>query len=81
VGILVRLCGVARYRPKAFGELLRLLKSCPVNQLPMYAERAATAAKGSDREALGRLLQLRMKDLPKDSQRKRLMHVLKKLNP
>jgi len=79
VAILVRLCGVARYRPKAFGELLRMLKSSPVNQLPMYAERVATVSKGSDREALRRLLDLRVKDLQKDSQKKRLLKVLKGL--
>ena len=79
VGILTRLCGVKKHRPVAFAELTKLLKKCPVNQLPMYAEMSAASATGKDRAVLKRLLQLRMNDLEKDSQIKRLKRVLKLL--
>ncbi len=42
VGILVKLGSTERYAPHCFPLLLEQLKTCPNNQLPMYAEMSAT---------------------------------------
>ena len=40
VAILVKLCSVKQYAENVFVLLIELLKDCPTNQLPMYAENA-----------------------------------------
>ena len=40
VGILIKLSSLQQYSQNAFLLLLKQLKTCPTNQMPMYAENA-----------------------------------------
>lgn len=79
VNILIRLTEMAPYRSSAFPLLLEQLLTCPPNQLPMYAERSLSAIPAGDRVRFKEVLQTRLPDLDKESKRKRVEKVLKKL--
>jgi hypothetical protein len=55
------------------------LKFCPAKQLPQYAEKSVIAISDSNKQAFVELLEKRMKELEKDSQKKRIEKVLRKL--
>ena len=79
VGILVKLGSIERYTPHCFPLLLKQLKTCPNNQLPMYAEMSAKLVNGRNKEAFNGVVEARERDLAKESQRKRVARVLKKV--
>jgi hypothetical protein len=79
VGILVKLGSIERYAPHCFPLLLKQLKRCPNNQLPMYAEMSAKIVNDRNKEAFNRVVETRGRSLEKESQRKRLAKVLKKV--
>jgi hypothetical protein len=79
VGILVKLGSIKRYAPHCFPLLLKQLKTCPNNQLPMYAEMSARIVNHRNKEAFNRIVEGRGRGLAKESQRKRVARVLKKV--
>jgi hypothetical protein len=79
VGILIKLAANKARAKKTTALLLEILKSAPGNQIPMYAENACDAIGVSDRDAFRKILVRRMDGLEKESQKKRVAKVLRKL--
>lgn len=79
VGILVKLGSLKQYARDCFPLLIEQLKTCPHNQLPMYAETSTGVATDQNRKILRRILTQRLPDLEKESQKKRVRRVLKRL--
>lgn len=79
VGILITLCGEKAYRKDAFDLLLERLLKSPVNQLPMYAEHALPVIDASTKAAFLKVVSGRLVDMDKESKRKRVEKVIKKL--
>ena len=79
VGILTKLCAVKQYADDAFSLLLEQLATCPTNQLPMYAENAAPVISEKNKKAFVKLLQSRLDEIEKETKRKRVEKVIKKL--
>jgi hypothetical protein len=79
VGILVTLAGTERHAERCFPILLEQLETCPANQLPMYAEMSAPIVSHSNRKRFGSVLRARALALAKESQKKRVARVLKKV--
>jgi len=79
VGILIALCGHANYAPDAFPLLNEQLLRAPVNQLPMYAEQALEKVPAVYAPNLLSTLQGRLGDIDKESKRKRVEKVIRKL--
>jgi hypothetical protein len=79
VNILIDLCSFKPYAHNAFSLLLEQLHACPTNQLPMYAERAMPVISGKNKPALMKALGARLDDIEKDSKRKRVEKVMKRL--
>ena len=80
VGILVKLATLKQYADKCFPLLTEQLLACPNNQLPMYAEMALAAATDRNKAALEKALAKRLAGLDKESQKKRVRKVLKRLS-
>lgn len=79
VGILTKLGTLKEYADTCLPLLLEQLKTCPNNQLPMYAEMSLAMATPSTKPALCETLNERLPRLEKDSQKKRVAKVLKRL--
>ena len=79
VGILVKLGSTERYAPSCFPLLLEQLKTCPNNQLPMYVEMSAKIVNDCNKETFNRIVEARGRSLEKESQRKRVARILKKV--
>jgi hypothetical protein len=79
VGILVKLGSTERYASPCFPLLLEQLKICANNQLPMYAEMSARIVTDRNKEAFSRIVEARGRSLEKESQRKRVARILKKV--
>jgi hypothetical protein len=80
VNILISLTAVKKYRDKTFPLLMEQLMACPTNQLPMYAERSAPVVDPGLKERFIKVLSGRLDDIERDSGRKRVEKVIKKLN-
>ena len=79
VGILVKLGSTERYATPCFPLLLEQLKTCPNNQFPMYAEMSARIVTDRNKEAFNRIVEARGRSLEKESQRRRVARILKKV--
>jgi hypothetical protein len=79
VGILAQLSSVADYTETAFPLLMEQLKKCPSKQLPMYAEKSIIAINPTNQNQFVDLIQLRILEMDKDSQKQRLNKVVTKL--
>jgi len=79
VGILIKLAAHKEFQDDAFSLLLERLVSSPVNQLPMYAEKALPVVNENNKAAFSKILASRLPDIEKDSKRVRVEKVLKKL--
>ncbi len=79
VGILIKLAAHKEFQADAFSLLLERLVSSPVNQLPMYAEKALPVVNEHNKAAFSKILASRLPDIEKDSKRVRVEKVLKKL--
>lgn len=77
VSILCKLI-VAGQRTKALPPLFDMLRTAAINQLPSYAESAATII-GPDRAKLADLITARLPDVPQPAKRARFEKVLRKL--
>jgi hypothetical protein len=80
VGILIKLCSVKQYSDKTFTLLIGELKTAPTNQLPMYAENALPIITEKNKMIFIRTLSSRLDDIEKDTKRKRVEKVIKKVS-
>lgn len=80
VNILISLCSLKPYAAEAFSLLLEQLANSPVNQLPMYAEKALPVITDKSKAQFIKVLSSRLSDIEKDTKRKRVEKVIKKLS-
>ncbi|RJX39561.1 hypothetical protein D3P09_09090 [Paenibacillus pinisoli] len=80
VNILIKLCSIQAYADHAFNLLIEQLKSCPTNQLPMYAEKAISIVNASNKAHFIHTLSSRLDEIDKDTKRKRVEKVIKRLS-
>ncbi|MEK6336905.1 MAG: hypothetical protein AABM67_18425 [Acidobacteriota bacterium] len=79
VGILVKLAADKRFTKDALALLLDQFRSCATNQLPMYAENALAAIPDGAKGGFIKVLTARLRDIEKESKRKRVEKVIAKL--
>ena len=79
VGILVKLSTLRQYADECIPLLLEQLLTCPNNQFPMYAEMSLAVVNDKNKAALQKVMTRRLAGLEKESQRKRVAKVLKRL--
>ena len=79
VGILIKLCTITTYADDAFTLLNERLKTCPTNQLPMYAEQTLPIINDKNKATFKSTLLSRLDEIEKESKRKRVEKVLKKV--
>lgn len=79
VKILIELAKVSTYTKDAFALLMEQLLKCPTNQFPMYAELSLEIADEKNASVLRATLEGRLVEIEKESKRKRIEKVLKKL--
>ncbi|GGA05026.1 hypothetical protein GCM10008018_58750 [Paenibacillus marchantiophytorum] len=80
VNILIKLCAVEQYADHAFTLLIEQLKKCPTNQLPMYAENAISIVNEKNKALFIETLISRLDEIEKDTKRKRVEKLIKKLS-
>ena len=79
VGILVKLGTLKQYAAKCMPLLLEQLLASPNNQFPTYAEMSLALVNDKNRAALQKVMNRRLDGLEKESQKKRVAKVLKRL--
>lgn len=79
VAILIKLSSIPAYVDQTLPLLNEQMLSCPSNQLPMYAENALPVIGGAHKAEFVRTLTSRLGDFEKESKRKRVEKVLKRL--
>ncbi len=79
VTILIKLCTIKDYTDSTFSLLIEQLLKSAVNQLPMYAERAVSIVNGNNKTLFVNTLTTRLDDIEKESKRKRIEKVIKKV--
>jgi hypothetical protein len=79
VGILAKLATLKPYRRDSIALLIEQLMGCPNNQFAMYVEMSAPVIDADSREKFRKVIEQRMAGLEKESQKKRVAKVLKKL--
>ena len=79
VNILIKLCSVKQYADNAFSLLSEQFLTSPVNQLAMYAERALHIINDKNKTQFIKVLSFRLSDIERDTLRKRVEKVIKKL--
>jgi hypothetical protein len=79
VGILVKLGSLKEFASACLPLLIEQLRKCPNNQLPMYAEMSLAIATDKNKSALHQTISKRLDQLQKESQKKRVLKVLKRL--
>ena len=80
VNILIDLCSIKQYAEKSFSLLNEQLMESATNQLPMYAERTMPIINDKNKKMFVATLSKRLGDIDKDSKRKRLEKVIKKVS-
>jgi hypothetical protein len=78
--IMSKLARMKPYADKVFPLLLDEVGRAPLNQLPMYAERAMDAARDIDKASLIRTINARLPEVERESARRRLEKVVRKLS-
>ena len=79
VSILINLSKLAEFHLECSGLYFKYLQNSPPNQFPMYAEKGMEIIDHSNRNEFCTILEMRLDQLDKDSQKKRILKVLKKL--
>lgn len=79
VGILVKLGTFKTYKRDCIALLIEQLMSCPNNQFPMYIEMSVPVIDAGNRKRFQQVIETRVDKLDKESQKKRVAKVLKKL--
>ena len=79
VGILAKLGKLKQYAAECVPLLLEQLAQCPNTQFPTYCEHSLPVINDNNRQQFQKVMNARLNDLEKDSQRKRVAKVLKKI--
>jgi len=79
VGILAKLATLKPYRRDSIALLIEHLMSCPNNQFAMYVEMSAPVIDAENKERFRQLIEKRSAELERESAKKRVAKVLKKL--
>ncbi len=79
VSILAKLASVKEYQREVLPKLIHQLAKCPAKQFSMYIEKSEIAMSATTKNDFLGIIDIRYKDLDKDSQRKRIDRMLKKL--
>lgn len=79
VKTMVKLAAEERFAKTTLPLLFEQLRTCPVNQLPMYAELVATVVKDRNAQETAAILQERLVLVDQAPKRKRIEKVLKRL--
>jgi hypothetical protein len=79
VGILAKLATVKAYRDDCISLLLEELMKSPNNQFPMYVETALPVIGEQARQRFQAIIMKRLPELERESAKKRVMKVLKKM--
>lgn len=79
INILLQFCSMKQYAKDAFPLFLEQLAGSPPNQVPMYAENAVPVIQDSQKASFIKVLESRLVDIEKDSKKKRVEKVLKKM--
>ena len=77
--ILIKFCQIPPYQSDAFQLLLEQLTVSRTNQLPMYAERSLPIINPTNKAKFLQVLSERLEDFEKESRRKRVEKVIRKL--
>lgn len=80
VGILIKLCAVKEYKDDAFLLLIERLRTCPTNQLSMYAEHSIPIIDEANKKVFIDTLNSRLSEIEKESKRLRVEKVIKKVS-
>lgn len=80
INILIHLASVSKYSEDAFSLLIEQLMKSPTNQLPMYAEKTIPLITPQNKSIFINTLRSRLDDIEKESKRKRVEKVIKKLS-
>lgn len=80
IEILAILLDEKEYADLIFPMILKQLKNCPTNQLPMYTEILAPKITSVTCKSFQETVSSRLNEIDKESKRKRIEKVLKKLN-
>ncbi|MCW3120897.1 MAG: hypothetical protein JWQ38_389 [Flavipsychrobacter sp.] len=81
MAILTKLCAMPKYAADAFALFNEQLLTCPTNQLPMYAENALPIINEKNKATFIKTLTSRLDEIEKDTKRKRVEKVIKKVEP
>lgn len=79
VGILVKLGTLKPYKRVCVPLLIEQLMGCPNNQFPMYVEMSVPVVDADNKKRFQQVIERRVDKLDKESQKKRVAKVLKKL--
>lgn len=79
VTILVNLAKIKEYHIECSKMYLNVLKDSPENQFPMYCEKGLEIIDNFNKTDFQTIVEIRLDQLEKDSQKKRIQKVLKKL--
>lgn len=79
VGVLVKLGTLKPYKSDCVPLLIEQLIGCPNNQFPMYVEMSVPVIDADNRKRFQQVIETRVHKLDKESQKKRVAKVLKKL--
>ncbi len=79
VRILINLSGISEFANSAFDLLMDQLRKCEPKQLPLYAEKTLPVINAENQRIFIELLEERFDELEKDSQKRRIEKVLRKL--
>ena len=79
VSILVKLATFKQYASECLPLLVEQLLTCPNNQFPMYAEMSSVLVSDKYKAALLQVMTRRLAGLEKESQKKRVAKVLRRL--
>jgi len=79
ISILTKLALMKQYADRAFPLLIKQLKACPTNQLPMYAENALPVVTGKRKAPFISVLESRLHMIQSAPKRRRVEKVLEKL--
>jgi hypothetical protein len=81
IKVLVAIAGSTKHRNEAIDRLRVQLLTCPVNQLPMYAELVVPMLKATaDAKGIADILRSRLESVDKQSKRARIEKVIKQLS-
>jgi hypothetical protein len=80
INILINLCSLKQYSDTIFPLLIEQLLTSPVNQLPMYAEKAMPVVNEKNKAKFIKILSSRLGDIDKETKRKRVERIIQKLS-